>query len=283
MKRHLLSIALITALCVTLVATEAVRAQDPESILLKEVHATGDVIVVDDETHSVMDARATRNGETIPFELVMSQRERYRDENLPDGVRRHYAVATLYTKNPSGEQDEVRSLQGKTVRVRRVKGKIVVTVDKGKLSSEDHAEIVRLFDTPGKPGRRPSIFLPRPVKVGEEWKVNPKALEVASPGKNSKAEMWLRLEELSTENGKPIARLKVRYDVDGQKPGEPRITAHLEGRLIHRTDIQRTILAEVSGPSTAKGTVQGIRFEGEGTFQAKTRYTVIKLAGKPVP
>lgn len=279
MKLRTASACLLAA---PLLTAAAVRAQAPKPILLKEASAVGDVAVVETNFTMEMDGKVSMGEQSFPFDMVSRQNQRYREERLSNGFRRTYAVASQYDKNPDGEKTRVSSLQGKTVAVRRVKGKVVVTVDKGKLDAEDRAEVADDLDSPHS---SLGFFPAKPLLVGEEWTLDAKALRETfgkSLGKGGKAELRGRLEELTTRDGKPVARVTVKLHLERNPPGEPKMTLDLQGEMIHRTDIQRVVSADLAGTTTASGGDGALRMEGEGTAVMKWRFKPIKIGGKAV-
>lgn len=270
-----------------LAAGVGVRAQAPDSkpVLLKDGTAAGDVADVETDFHMAMEIKASRGKETAPsMEMTSHQTQRYREETLSrdakgvTALRRTYQVAKEYEKNPDGVKNRVLSLQGKTLVLKRVGGKPVLTVLRGKLSPEDRKDVLDDLD-----GNRLPFFSRKPVAVGEEWTVDQKDLRMLFDdlGKEGKVDVQARLDELTVQNGHPVARVHVRLHVERQAPEQPAMTMDLQGDLIHRTDIQRTVSVDLVGPTTLRGETEGFHMEGEGTTEMKWRFKPVKLAGKP--
>jgi hypothetical protein len=257
----------------------------PGAITLKDGIVAGDAADVSTDFTMAMEVKVKRGEEAGPTSSITSrQTQRYREEILARGakgttaLRRTYSVARESEKNPDGEKNTVSSLQGKIVTLKKVGGKTVISVNKGQLQKKDREDVADDLDADQMP-----FFPGHPVAVGEEWEVDAKKLGrlFHDLGKSGKAEAHGRLDELSEKDGHPIARVHLTLHVERQTNDEPRMVMDLQGDLIHRTDLQRTISVDAAGPLTFKGQSNGFDFDGQGTAEMKWRFKIVKLAGKP--
>jgi hypothetical protein len=270
-----------------LVAPTLLRAQPkPAAITLKDGVTVGDAADVSTDFTMAMEVKVKRGEETGPTSSITSrQTQRYREEILARGakgttaLRRTYSVARESEKNPDGEKNTVSSLQGKTITLKKVGGKTLISVNKGQLQKKDREDVSDDLDSDQMP-----FFPPHPVVIGEEWTVDPKKLGrlFHDLGKSGKAEAHGRLDELTENDGHPTARVHLTLHVERETAGEPRMVMDLQGDLIHRTDLQRTISVDAAGPLTFKGQANGFDFDGQGTAEMKWRFKPVKLAGKLV-
>lgn len=258
----------------------------PGTITLKDGVTAGDAADVSTDFTMAMEVKVKRGEETGPTSTMTSrQSQRYREEILVRGakgttaLRRTYSVARESEKNPDGEKNTVSSLQGKTITLKKVGGKTVISVNKGQLQKKDREEVSNDLDSDQMP-----FFPPHPVAIGEEWEVDTKKLGrlFHDLGKSGKAEAHGRLDELTEKDGHPIARVHLTLHVERQTGDEPRMVMDLQGDLIHRTDLQRTLSVDAAGPLTFKGQANGFDFDGQGTAEMKWRFKPVKLAGKLV-
>jgi hypothetical protein len=255
-------------------------------ITLKDGVTAGDAADVATDFTMAMEVKVKRGDEAGPTSSMTSrQTQRYREEILARGakgttaLRRTYSVARESEKNPDGEKTTVSSLQGKTITLKRLAGKTVISVNNGQLQKKDREEVSDDLDSDQMP-----FFPAHPVAVGEEWEVDAKKLVrlFHDLGKSGKAEAHGRLDELTEKDGHPIARVHLSLHVERQTSDEPRLVMDLQGDLIHRTDLQRTISVDAAGPLTFKGQANGFDFDGQGTAEMKWRFKAVKLAGKPM-
>lgn len=258
-----------------------------QRFLLREASAAGDVSEVESTFSMVMDTKAVVEGKSVPsITLSSRERQKYREEVLsadakgPTGVRRTYTIAREAEKTPEGEKVRVLSLQGKTLVLKKVKGKSVLTLAKGKLSPEDRAEV--LDDLDSDPSQ---FFSDKPVAVGEEWEADPKQLAATfgNLGAESKASLRARFEEIVQKDGHRCARVSIRLQVEGMPAGEKyRMTMDMGGELFHALDLNRTLSVQATGPMTLKGQDGGVDLTGEGTGEFRWTHRPLKIAGKPV-
>jgi hypothetical protein len=265
--------------------THDAPAGGQEKYRLKEIEAVGDSVKQDETLEMTVTINVTVNGQpALPVQLAVKEREVYVETLLavgakgrPTALRRSYAVSTKTVSNPGGmPKEEVSSLQDKTVTVRRVGNRVTVTVDKGRLSPEDHAEMMKALK------RVQARFFPdRPLEIGESWFLSvPHPSEIFEGAK--KATVSGRLVEVTQREGHRAAHLRVSVELAGRIPGAPlSIDAKLSGDIYHALDVQRPLAGDLSGPITVSGEAaqQGstMRMTGRGTMSMKIRSQWLKV------
>jgi len=288
MRRRFPLASLSLLLSVSLLATGAVYAQQKQQ--LREVVAVGDTAVVESSLDLNLQVGGTAGElEIPPLKFASREREKYTQAVLAAGkegataIRRVYEISRGVETDPTGRQEvKTSSLQGKTVVVKRVGGKVVVTPAKGKLSAEDHKNLLSALDDSGL-----DFYPENEVTPGEEWTLNPQLAMGILPGAD-KATVKGRFEEVMPYAGRSCARIHMTVMVEGtNEEFGGTLTMNLTGDVYLALDIQRTIAMELSGPVTLKGESkqegQVIALNGDGRMTVKERRQWLKLAGKPVP
>lgn len=257
---------------------------------LVEGHAVGDLSVEDNSLSMTMELKIQAGGQEFsPGKVVRRDRDRYTTtvvaldaRGRPSEVRRVYEVATRVDAQPGEEPQERDSpLKGRTVTVKRVGEKVVVTVDKGELSDEDRQNLERSLD------RGDQRFFPdKEVEVGESWTVDVKDAGTVFPGAK-RARVTGKIVEVLTYRKHRCARIELAIELEGQPEGAAvDLTMNLKGNLYYALDLRRSISFEASGPVVAKGSVeqQGTtaEFQGQGTMEVKLVSDWRRVGGKAV-
>jgi hypothetical protein len=171
---------------------------------------------------------------------------------------------------------------GKTVTITRGAGGTVTDDFKGEADPQIVAELHTML------AQGQSIVPRQPVTVGDEWKAEPKLLAEAMElkGADDHAEMTIRLLELATENGKPVARVKVSTTVQRSINGMNSL-AVMEGTAVVDVASGHTIRSDVKGPIEAKGDQQSAvaaggqavtyHIESSGTMTARNSAPLVSI------
>jgi hypothetical protein len=258
---------------------------------LKEATERGDVSLLDKQVKVTVQFQVPVPGQEAR-DAIMSfgEREQYRQSILaidptgkPSHLRRVYAVARRSEVDPAGKKTEkVSSLQGKTVAIRIVGAKVVVTCAKGKLAAADVKSLQEeILSDPAAP----PFFPDQEVGPGDEWEIDAEQLVTAFGKGIKEATAKARFEEVVNFSGHPCARLRLDLKVVAQPEGLPSpLTFQLVGDVYHATDLHRTLVATLSGPlegSFKPGPDQpDISISGDAMFRWGERWQ--KVAGKPV-
>jgi hypothetical protein len=268
-------VALLALAAISVHAGEA-----PRKYLLKEPDEVGDVSRIESEfsTELLLSGPQQEMG-APPLILSHRSREVKRAERLTPAASRYvYSVARSVEVTPDGEKVDVSSLQGKTVTVKTVNGKRIVTVAKGTISAKDRARLQEAGDGP-------SSFPAHPVAVGDEWELDAKKLarSFGDLGAGGTASARGRFVEVVEHAGQECARVAMTLNLEGRPKGQPfKMGFQLSGDLYHSLKWQRTLLVDLKGPLSMEGTTQGIAVRGEGTARMVWKQQCLKVAGKPV-
>jgi len=280
-------LALLVAL--SLLAAGAVYAQQKQR--LREVIAAGDVVAVESTFHLDVQVRvAGVPAEVPPRRFQTHARDKYtrsvlaRSAKGTTAVRYAYAIARSIKTSPSGAQQvEVSSMQGKTVVVKRVGDKVIVSVTKGKgkLTPEDHDAFVSDLNNTNV-----DFYPAKEVGPGDGWTAPSDSLAYPLPTADELT-VEARFEEVVRHAGHPCARVRTTVTAEGaNEEYAGTITASLTGNVYLALDLQRTLAVDLSGPVTLKGEVKRedalVAFTGTGRMAVKESFSWLKVAGKPV-
>jgi hypothetical protein len=263
------------------------RAQ--QKYRLRQMEQAGDFSQVEGEMDMTLDMRVTAGDQVVPgLKFTNRELEKYTEEILSvdrqgaSGLRRVYSVARSTETDPSGAaKQQVSSLQGKTVGIRRRSGKVVVTSTPGSLSPEDRKSLLDDLDNDAA-----AFFPNRNVGPGDEWAVDPKMARRIFDDVES-ASIRCRFEEVTRYSGRECARIRMAIDLKGQPEGMPgQLTMKLAGDGYYALDLERPIALDLGGTITMQGKSKengvDVIYTGDGTFRAKESVQWVKIAGKPV-
>jgi hypothetical protein len=256
---------------------------------LRDVMAAGDVGTVTQSMEMNMKVRASAEGRESPDMPVYNRTEATYTMSVlsadakgqPTGARlrfsRYRSAQRQFGKKPFST---VSSAEGKTVTVKRGGGRTTVTVNKGKLSAADRAQLSQMLDDVNDPMPTEELFM------GEEWSSTTEKL-AKSFGLDGTASVSGRLVEMVQRSGHPCVRSELQIEVTGRPKTAPLdVTLKLTGSVYYATDLKRTLYVSLSGPMTISGEMMqsgtSIFFAGDGTakFTYTSRWT--KANGKAV-
>jgi hypothetical protein len=280
---------------VTMLGAAALAQPAPEAkkYLLKEASAAvGDVSVLDQSSNLQMEVFGTPRD--IPgatprsFELVQRRREKFTETVLAVGkdgvtqVRRVYTISRRQEKSgpEAALKTTVSSCQGKTVTIKKVAGKTLVTAAKGKLTPADIKELKERFEQDSDF----NMFPMHEVGPGDEWAVDEAVIKRKFGVEH--ASLQAKFVEVVPFKGHPSARIAITMHMEG-KAGPNPLSWDMEGEFHFALDLQRTLSGKLHGPVNTKGAVEsgGITVDveglGEGAFNHSQQW--LKVAGKPVP
>lgn len=289
-RQFLVAVGLIAYSGVGVFAQEA----PPEKkYLLKEANAAvGDVSVLDQTSSLQIEVFGTPRD--IPgatprsFELTQRRREKFTETILAVGkegvtqVRRVYSVSRKQEKNGPGAtlKTTVSSYQGKTVTIKRISGKTLVTVSKGKLTPAEQKDLKERFDQ----DTDFNMFPDHEVGPGDEWSVDEAVIKRKFSADH--ASLQARFVDVAPFEGHQCARIAITMQMEG-KAGPNPLTWEMQGEFFFALDLQRILSGKVSGPVNTKGSVESrgitVDIEGLGTGGFNYSQQWLKVAGKPVP
>lgn len=257
---------------------------------LRDVSAVGDHSITESDLRMDITFQTTINGQKGPVVHMSHQRrEKYAETVLatnrrgrPTAVRRTYEIARESETQQGGPSKQtVRSLQGKTVTLRRTGGKVSVVVEKGRISAADRKDLEDALSEDME-----EFFPSRALAPGETWTLHSKQLARALGGAG-KGTVQGRFLDVVTQEGLRCARIQLTVDVTAKGPDTPfTLKMRLKGKGYHALDIQRLLSLSLSGPVTAQGQEQAqgttIHMTGQGTMQMTMKADWRKVGGKPV-
>jgi hypothetical protein len=260
--------------------------------LLKETAPVmGDVTVVERSEDETLEIYATPRGMEAqipePTKFGRHLRERFTEtvlaldkEGQITQLQRVYTAAR--TQQTAGTLDPPKNLvhgrQGKTVTLKRVNGKTVVTVANGKLSAAETRELARELDRAGVL----NLFPDQEVSPDDEWDVE-EARVVKAFGMEH-GTLKVHFIEVKPFRGHPCARLSLDLQLEGKDARGP-ISWNLEGTTFFAVDLQRTLYAKYSGPVSTMGVGKAeghiADLAGEGIGEMTVSRNVIKKGKLP--
>jgi len=291
--------AWVPSLLLLCLAGLAAGAQDEEPVkkyLLKETAPlVGDVTVIERNEDETLEVYATPRGAEAqipePTKSGRHLRERYTEtvlaldkEGQISQLQRLYSAARMQLT--AGSLDPPKNLvlgrQGKTVTLKRVNGKTLVTVANGKLSAAETKELALELDRAGGL----NLFPDQEVSPDDEWDVE-EARVIRAFGMEH-GTLKVHFIEVKPFRGHPCARLSLDLQLEGKTAKGP-ISWNLEGTYYFAVDIQRTLYAKYSGPVSTMGVGKAeghlADLAGEGIGEITVSRNLMKkgkLAPKPV-
>jgi hypothetical protein len=279
-----------------LLGAAALAQQAPEAkkyLLKNEEYAVGDVSTVDLNSSIKMEMFVTPQGvaDATPrsFNLLQDEREKYTETVLAvgkDGItqlRRVYSVSRTQRKiGPDAPLKTVaRTYQGKTVTIKRVGEKVVVTLDKGKLAAADLKELQRRFGTDNDF----KFFPDHEVGPGDEWAVDESLLKRKFGAEQ--ASLKAKFVDVVPFEGQPCAHITMNLQMVS-KAGKDPLTWDIQGETYYALALGRTLSSKLSGPLNTKGTANSggtaLDIEGLGTGAFSHTQKWLKVGGKaPAP
>jgi hypothetical protein len=202
------------AIAAVLALTAAARADDTYTIKLKHSPDVGKTVTVKDtdsntSTTKIFDADGKALGEemkkTQKDEQVYAETVLARGDKHPTKYKRTYEKAT---RTQDGKMT-ARSFEGLTLVFEEKDDKFTVTVEGDKpIDKADLAELTRKANE--SEDDRDEVFLPgKPVKVGDTWKIDGKAL----------AKAFAKTGGLDPEHSSGVGKLVKAYKKDGRQHG----------------------------------------------------------------
>jgi len=201
--------------------------------------------------------------------------ERGEKDPKPTKAKRTYETAELLK---GGEKIDL-GLKGKTVTIEKAKDKYTFTLDDGKLS-KDAAELLDKEFNKKEEGDMEELMLPKkPVKVGDTWKVDVKAVE----------KMFGEELKVDADAAKVSGKLVKVYDKDKAKWGVieytielPIASINLMGQSVGTTDgsvLKLTITMDGCVDGTQYGGTSSGKMEGNVGLKVPMAEVVIKTSG----
>lgn len=284
----------VLLLCLTCLAAAAAQDEEPaKKYLLKESPpAVGEVCVVERSEGETLEIYATPRGQEglipDPIKSERHLRERYVETVLAldkDGAvtQLQRAYRTARTQQTAGKLEPLKTVvhgrQGKTITLKRIGTKTVVSVAGGKLSAAETKELSLPLERAGVPNLLPE----HEVGPEDEWDVEEARLVRAFGMEHGS--LKVRFIEVKPFRGHPCARLSLDLQLDGKTP-KGTISWNVEGESYFALDLQRTLLLKFSGPvsTTGVGRYEGqiADLAGEGIGEFSLSRDLIKK-GKPAP
>lgn len=281
------------ASCLLLFVLSASAAFSQDKVRLKDAPATvGDAATHESTFEMSVNLVGKVDGQELP-PIPLSNRERkaYQETILGvgaskvNGFRRTYSVHRQAEVTPDGNKETVSTLQGKTVTVKKVGSKTVVTVAKGKIDAAARQELTGEMQDNEMPD-----FLPaHPVAPGDEWTVDATKLKKSFGLKEgpTEASVKARFEEVVPRGGQRCARIHVVLKMGGTIKDAPlKLGLEVEGDIYHSLTLNHMLEMNLRGPVTMEGTVneggKEILLSGTGSARMKMVSRYLKIAGKPV-
>jgi hypothetical protein len=259
--------------CAATLVCAASLASAQQKYQLQNHYAVGDT----GDTQSTMDMKleisVDINGHKYPpMPYSSRQTEGYRQTVLGvdtagklAAIKRSYVAAhEVETDSDGKSKTTASSLEGKTVTVRRVDGKVQVT-SAAAIADKDRKDLMDALDNSSD-----EIFPKRGIAIGEEWTVESKSL-ARSLGGADKATVKVKLQEVGPHAGYRCAHLKLNIDVVSHVPNSKmQMTMQLVGDAYQALDIDKPVTFDMSGPITIKGSEkegdQISTYNGHGTM-----------------
>lgn len=257
---------------------------------LRDVSAAGDHSINESDLRMDIAFQTTISGQKGPtFHLSSQRQEKYAETVLAADrrgratvVRRTYEVAReSETQSGGPSKQTVRSLQGKTVTIRRTGGKVRVEVAKGRMSAEDRKDLVDELSEDME-----EFFPNRALAPGETWTIHSKQIARAFGG-GGRGTVQGRFLDVVTQEGLRCARIQLTVDLSVRVSDTPlTMKMRLSGEGHHALDIQRPLSLSLTGPITAQGQEkeQGMTIDmtGQGTVRMTMKADWRKVGNKPV-
>jgi hypothetical protein len=277
--------------CLFAVASAGPRQDPPPKFLLREPLSAGDAAVITEGYRIDMKALAqVADVETKAMPVMDSQEENYSlnvlstdGKGKATGVKVHFIRERRSARWPGGKTvSRTASLEGKTVTVKRVGGRTVVTVDRGKLAAMDRASAAAASED-----ELSDLFPDYEVMLGEEWTRDSQDFPKRALGTDANATVTGQLLDQVRKGGHPCVREKLTIELTGRPTGQPfEMNVKMSGYVYFATDIKRFLSINLSGPVSMDGEIvmQGasVAIHGEGTTRVNFSSKWTKVAGKAI-
>jgi len=282
--------AIASVIAVLVLANGPALGQQPQSFRLKEVVSAGDVGTIVSSFDISVDARAqvldqespamrTRNLQEASYTVTVLSADA---KGNPTGAKLRFTRAKMMMQLP-GRRGVTRTspAQGKTVTIKKIGGKTTVSIDRGKLTAQDRAQLQEALDDDWS-----TVFPDYEVAIGEEWSIDSGVFARKALGSDATATVTGQVLDVVQKQGRPCARARLTMEISGRPQGEPLdMSIKLSGELYFATDIKRVLVVNLSGPVTISGEiVQGgasLAIHGQGTSRLYYNSKWNKIAGRP--
>ena len=261
--------------------TTAASAQ--QKYMLREKNAAGDV-KQNSESYT-MGLTMHMAAQPAPFKMTEVEQQKYRTEILAvdaegraTDLRRTYTVYTKKQEGTAGNKVQTDKLQGKSARIRRVGGKVVVEAQNGTLDEGSRQELMTELDGDIE------YYSKRAVAIGEEWSSDSASVARAFKGAQNLS-LRGRIVDIVPFGGHQCAHVKWKLSADMPTP-QFTLKMNLQGESYEALDIHHTLSMVFSGPLTMSGKSKAngktMNMTATGTAEMNTKTDWTKVGGKPV-
>ena len=262
----------------SLVMLLSARASAQQTYLLTEKTTVGDVSQCSQSYALTLVMRDT--AKPMPaLKMGETRQQKYRTEVLavdgaghPSDVRVVYSAYVTDLHGPKGDKIKANALQGKTERVRLVKGDVLVQGENGVVDEASRQDLVTAMD--------PNLYLypDHPIAIGAEWSPDKAGVERIFMGVKN-VSIRGKFADIVPFGGYKCAHVHWKMSADMPAQGID-LKIKWEGDSYEALDIHRTLSLVLAGPTAMNDKQDTMSATGTSGMNVVSKW--VKIAGKPV-